>query len=54
VLIICKKEETELVQSVIEDAKNQFLKLLAEQTNKFKNYDPKITVDKKYNLPEYM
>lgn len=52
--IVCKKEDANLVKQVIKDAKNQFEKMMAEQTVKFKELKVNITVDEKYFLPDYI
>lgn len=50
--VICKKEDVELLTSVIESAKGEFLELLKSQSQKFKNFKCNVTIDAKYNLPE--
>jgi V-type H+-transporting ATPase subunit E len=52
--IVCKKEDLELVKSILQDAKSQFVSLMKEQSVKFKNIDVNISVDEKYNLPDYI
>lgn len=52
--VICKKEDVELVTSLLEPAKKEFLELLKKNSNKFKNFDCVITLDSKYYLPENM
>lgn len=52
--LICKKEDVSLVKDCINEAASTFTKLMHEQTIKFKNLDVKITVDEKYNLPDYI
>lgn len=52
--LICKKEDVELVNSLLPVAKQEFLELLKKNSNKFKNYDCNITLDSKYFLPETM
>ncbi len=52
--IICKKEDMQLVSSLLEPAKNDFLVLLKKNSNKFKNFECSVTLDAKYFLPEYM
>jgi len=52
--IVCRREDVELVKDCIHSAKEQFSKLMHEQTVKFKNLETNITVDEKYNLPEYI
>lgn len=52
--IVCRKEDVDLINDLIQRARDEFLKMLNEQTTKFKNYDCEITIDTKYFLPEYM
>ncbi len=52
--IVCKKEDFDLVKSILADAKSQFVTLMKEQSVKFKNIDVNITVDEKYFLPDYI
>lgn len=52
--IVCKKEDVELVKSILQEAKSQFVSLMKEQSVKFKNIDVNISVDEKYNLPDYI
>lgn len=52
--IICKKDEYEIVKSLIEPAKEKFLEMLSKETRKFKNFKLNVTVDTKYFLPESM
>jgi len=52
--IVCKKEDLELVKSILQDAKSQFVTLMKEQSVKFKSIDVNITVDEKYYLPDYI
>lgn len=52
--VLCKKEDVEVVKSIIVDAKNEFEEIMKTQTIKFKNLQVNITVDEKYNLPEYI
>ena len=52
--LIVKKEDIELTKSVINDAKKQFEDMMSAQTIKFKNLKVNITVDEKYNLPDYI
>ena len=50
--IICKKDELELVKSLIEPAKEKFLEMLTKEAKKYKNFTCKVTVDTKYFLPD--
>lgn len=50
--IVCKKTDFDLVTSVLEQAKTEFLELLKREAKKFKNFNVNITVDTKYYLPE--
>jgi V-type H+-transporting ATPase subunit E len=50
--VICKKDELELVKSLIEPAKAKFLELLTNEAKKFKNFKINVTVDTKYFLPD--
>ena len=52
--IVCKKEEYELVMSLVEPAKEKFLEMLSKESRKFKNFNLNVTVDTKYFLPESM
>ena len=52
--IICRKQDVDLVKSVIKDAAEQFTKMMHEQTVKYKNFEVNISVDEKYFLPEYI
>ncbi len=52
--IVCKKEDVELVKSILQEAKSQFVSLMKEQSVKFKNIDVNISVDEKYSLPDYI
>lgn len=50
--IICKKEDLELVNSVLDQAKSEFLDILKRESKLFKNMKINITVDTKYHLPD--
>lgn len=52
--IICKREDVDLVKSVVEDAKNEFTSTMHEQTVKYKNLEVNTTVDEKFYLPDYI
>jgi V-type H+-transporting ATPase subunit E len=52
VSIFCKKEDYDVVNSVIDQAKNEFLDLLKRESKKYKNFNTNIIVDTKYYLPE--
>ena len=50
--VICKKEDVNLVKSLLEPAKNEFLDLLKKNSNKFKDFEITLTLDSKYFLPD--
>lgn len=52
--VICKKEDYDLVTSVVEEAKEKFLEMLSKESKKFKNFKMNVNVDNKYCLPESM
>lgn len=52
--IICRKQDVDLIKSVLKDAAGQFTKMMHEQTVKYKNFEVNISVDEKYFLPEYI
>jgi hypothetical protein len=52
--VICKKEDVNLVKSLLEPAKAEFLDLLKKNSNKFKNFELNLTLDSKYFLPDNM
>ena len=52
VIIVCKKEDVAVVESVLEDAKAEFKELLHKESAKYKNFDTKIEINSKYFLPE--
>lgn len=52
--VICKKEDVNLVKSLMEPAKEEFLELLKKNSNKFKNFELNLTLDTKYFLPDNM
>ena len=52
--VIVKKEDVELVKTVLDKAKSNFEELMSSQTIKFKNLKVKLTIDEKYFLPDYI
>ena len=52
--IVCKKDEFELVSSLIEPAKETFLEMLSKQSRKYRKFQMNVTVDTKYYLPNEM
>jgi hypothetical protein len=52
VSIFCKKDEYEIIQSIIDQAKSEFVELLNKETKKLKNFPCEITVDTKFYLPD--
>jgi vacuolar-type H+-ATPase subunit E/Vma4 len=50
--VICKKEDYDMIVSIIESAKTKFLELLTKESRKYKNFSTTITVDTKYYLPD--
>jgi len=52
--IVCRKEDTELIKSCVDEAVAQFEQMMQEQTVKFKELKVTITVDDKYHLPDYI
>ena len=50
--IICKKEDVEVVESLVESAKNEFNDKIKNEAKKNFKINLKVTVDKKYFLPE--
>ena len=53
--IICKKEDLDLVNELVEDAKEEFLDKLKKEAKKSINLsNMEITVDTKYHLPDTM
>ena len=53
--IICKKEDLDLVNELVEDAKEEFLDKLKKEAKKSINLSNiEITVDTKYHLPDTM
>jgi V-type H+-transporting ATPase subunit E len=52
VTIFCKKDDYEIVNSVIDQAKTEFLDLLKRESKRYKNFDTNIVVDTKYYLPD--
>ena len=53
--VICKKEDYEVVKSLIDEAKNEFLNKLKKEAKKSAQInDMQISLDQKYFLPETM
>lgn len=52
--IVCRKQDVSLINEILSEAKEKFTTMMKEQTLKFKNLDPKITIDEKYFLPDYI
>ena len=53
--VLCKKEDFELVKSLIDEAKKEFLEKLKKEAKKSAQIDNlEITLDEKYFLPETM
>lgn len=52
--VVCKKEDYEVVKTLIEPAKEKFLNLLKNESKKFKNFTLNVTLDTKYYLPSEM
>ena len=53
--VLCKKEDFELVKSLIDEAKKEFLEKLKKEVKKSAQIDNlEITLDEKYFLPETM
>ena len=52
VTIFCKKDEYEILQSIIEQARKEYVELLNRETKKLKNFPLTIVVDTKYYLPD--
>jgi|LauGreDrversion4_2_1035121.scaffolds.fasta_scaffold1056017_2 V-type H+-transporting ATPase subunit E len=52
--VICKKDELEIVKSIVEPAKEKFLAMLKKDSKKHKNFKLTVTVDTKYFLPQEM
>lgn len=52
--VICKKEDVNLVRSLLNPAKEEFLDLLRQNSNKFKNFELNLSLDSKYYLPDNM
>jgi V-type H+-transporting ATPase subunit E len=52
--IICKKEDYDLVCSIVNQAKEEFLIKLKSESKKYQAFNTEITVDTKYHLPEAM
>lgn len=52
VIIFCKKDDYEVVKSIIEQARNEFVELLNKETKKLKNFPCELVVDTKFYLPD--
>lgn len=52
--IVCRKQDKDLIKSVLSSAKSTFESMMKEQTIKFRNLQVEITVDDKYHLPEHI
>ena len=52
VTIFCKKDDYETLQSIIEQARKEYVELLNRETKRLKNFPVAITVDTKYYLPD--
>ena len=53
--VICKKEDFDVVKSLIEEAKSEFLEKLKKEAKKTSQInDLQVTLDEKYFLPENM
>jgi hypothetical protein len=52
VVIVCKKNEVSLVESILEDAVNQFHEILHRESKKFANFSSKVIIDNKKFIPE--
>lgn len=52
--IVCKKDDYEIVKSVVDQAKSEFLEILNKESAKYKNLKLNVTVDTKYYLPEHL
>ena len=52
--VVCKKEDVDLVKSVVNDAKKEFEEMMKTQTIKFKNLVVNISIDDKFFLPTYI
>ncbi len=52
VTVFCKKEEYDIIQSILEQARNEFVELLNRETKKLKNFPCEVVVDTKFYLPD--
>ena len=53
--VLCKKEDYELVKSLLDEAKNEFLEKLKKEAKKsVQMNDFQVTIDEKFFLPETM
>lgn len=52
VVIVCKKSDVEVIQSILDEAKAEFLDLLKRDSRKYKNFDCDVEINSKYYLPE--
>lgn len=52
--IVCKRDDYEMVNSVLEQAKGEFLDILKRESKTYKNMKINIIVDTKYYLPEFL
>jgi V-type H+-transporting ATPase subunit E len=50
--IICKREDYELVSSLVEESKKIFLEMLTRESRKYKHFQINVTIDNKYFLPD--
>jgi vacuolar-type H+-ATPase subunit E/Vma4 len=50
--IICKKEDYDLVTSLVEESKKIFIEMLTRESIKYKHFHLNVLVDKKYFLPD--
>ncbi len=52
VTVFCKKEEYDMIQSILDQAKNEFVELLNKETKKLKNFQCEVIIDTKFYLPD--
>jgi V-type H+-transporting ATPase subunit E len=50
--VICKRQDYDLVCSLVEESKKIFLEMLTTQSIKYKNFKIKVSIDNKYYLPD--
>jgi V-type H+-transporting ATPase subunit E len=50
--VICKREDYQIVCSLLEESKKLFVEMMTTQTRKYKNFKINVTVDNKYFLPD--